>query len=203
MGQPRGPLDAAAWDERYRSGDTPWDHGEPSPGLVDFLNSERCTPGPVLVPGCGAGHDCRELARHGFTVTGLDLSQQAIDRARALEDRGPPRPSIDYTRGDFLDLARPVCAPFDWLFEHTCFCAIHPDRRDEYVQSARVVLRPGGLLLGIFFVMPAEQGPPFGASRDELLERFGPHFELVKEQIPRSWPNRQREERLMLWRNRR
>ncbi len=207
IGKPRGPLDAPAWDERYRTGDTPWDKGEPSRGLVDFLAHDLhrvVAAGPggksngaagtaaattVLVPGCGRGHDCRELARYGFDVTGLDVSARALQGAVTA-------PGIRYVVGDFLTHT----GQYDWVFEHTCFCAIHPDLRDRYVEAAARVLKPGGHLLGIFFNMSTDEGPPFGATREELLQRFGRRFELVFDKVPRSWPNRRGEELLMLWR---
>ncbi len=52
------------WEQRYQSGDMHWDKGAPSPGLVDFLAAHPALPrGAVCVPGCGTGHDVRELAK--------------------------------------------------------------------------------------------------------------------------------------------
>lgn len=204
MGTPRGPLTAAAWDHRYQQGDTPWDHGGPAPGLIEFLKRNNYPPGQVLVPGCGTGHDCLALARHGFEVTGLDISTTAIRearrRVRELRTAAPRR--VTFVRGDCLNMPARLRGRFDWVFEHTCYCAIPPDRRDAYARAMRLALKPGGLLLGIFFVIAVEEGPPFGATRKELLDRFGPGFELLAEQIPRSWPHRRGEERLFLWRKR-
>lgn len=200
IGSKKHPLDRAHWESRYVNGDTPWDRGEPSPGLVDFLAHEKYTPGRVLVPGCGAGHDCRELARHGFDVTGVDISQPAIDRAQALlaKESSP----IQFVHTDCLHPPAEWQGTFDWVFEHTCFCAIDPDLRDDYVRATEFVLHPGGHLLGVFFNIKAESGPPFGTTRDELHDRFGSRFDLVKETVPRSFANRTGEELLMLWRKR-
>src|SRR6188508_3005688 len=67
------------WEERYQSGDMPWEKGEASPGLIDFLAAHPELPrGSVLVPGCGTGHDARVWAKAGFTVTGVDLAPSAI-----------------------------------------------------------------------------------------------------------------------------
>ncbi|MCS7047998.1 MAG: TPMT family class I SAM-dependent methyltransferase [Verrucomicrobiae bacterium] len=187
-------LDAQAWDERYRCGDTPWDKGEPAPGLVDFLTRERYEPGTVLVPGCGRGHDCRALAAHGFRVTGLDVSEVAIEEARRLAAGS----GVEFVVGDFLTHQ----GRYDWLFEHTCFCALEPSLRDAYVDAAARVVRPGGWLLGIFFDVEMEDGPPFGATRDELRARFGRWFRLLREERPRSWPGRVGEEVLMWWQRR-
>jgi methyl halide transferase len=197
IGRKKHALDSAFWQRCYVKGDAQWDHGEPSPGLVDFLKKNRRAPGRVLVPGCGFGHDCREFAQHGFEVTGLDISPRAVVEAGKLARTDGLR--VTYRRGDFLNLSARSRGRFDWLFEHTCFCAIDPALRDRYVLATAMALRPGGYLLGIFYNIQPKSGPPFGTNREELLERFRPHFRLLSSGVPRSYPNRAGKELLMLW----
>ncbi len=198
VGRKKHPVNAAFWQRCYVKGDAFWDHGEPSPGLVDFLKKNRRAPGPTLVPGCGFGHDCRELARHGFTVIGLDISARAVAEAAKLARADGVR--VIYRYGDFLNLGDRYRGRFDWLFEHTCFCAIDPALRDRYVIAAARVLRRGGHLLGVFYNIQPKSGPPFGTTREELLDRFRPYFRLLSSIVPRSYPNRAGKELLMLWR---
>ena len=111
------------WNSRYADDDTPWDKGGAHPVLADMIS--RCPlSGRVLVPGCGTGHDVRELARHGLAVTGLDVAPLAIARARAYDKVADE----SYELGDFFALGPDTDACFDGLFEHTCFCAIDPER---------------------------------------------------------------------------
>lgn len=174
----------------------PWEKGEPSPGLVDFLAGHPELPrGSVCVPGCGTGHDVRAWARAGFEAWGFDLAPSAIrlseekTRAAGLTAR--------FQLGDFL--ADPPPVAFDWLFEHTLFCAIDPRRRDEYVQAALRWLKPGGQFLSVYYVIPDEDGPPFGTTREEILRRFAPHFERLQDWVPRSYPNRTGLEWMVWW----
>lgn len=183
------------WEELYTSGDTHWDKGEPSPGLVDFLATENnLTRGKVLVPGCGMGHDVRAWARSGFSVTGLDLAPSAVRQAQ--ERTASAGLQAEILLGDFLRL-EPV-AHFDWIFEHTLFCAINPARRDEYVRAVLRWLKPGGQFLAVHYMLRNADGPPFGCTQQELMERFLPHFEPKRGWVPRSYPNRTGLE-LMLW----
>lgn len=183
------------WEERYQQKDTPWDKGEPSPGLVDFLAEHAgLTKGTVCVPGCGMGHDVRAWARAGFRAVGFDIAPSAITKATELaQDTGLP---AHFQRGDFLSDTPPE--PFDWVFEHTLFCAIDPERRDEYVRAVLRWLKPNGQFLAVHYLIPDTDGPPFGTTRDELMARFSPHLKLIKEWVPRSYPNRTGLE-LMLW----
>jgi len=72
-------MSCTDWEARYQSGDMPWEKGEPSPGLVDFLAVRRDLTGKtVCVPGSGTGHDVRQWARAGFEVYGYDLAPSAI-----------------------------------------------------------------------------------------------------------------------------
>ena len=188
-------LEGEYWEKRYQAKDMPWEKGAPSPGLVDFLATHADVKrGTVCVPGCGAGHDARALAAAGFDTFGYDIARSAI--LLANESTASTGLSVRFACGDFLNDLPPF--PFDWVFEHTLFCALDPRDRDEYVKAVIRWLKPGGHYLAVNYLIPDEDGPPYGTSRDELMRRFLPHFELLSEQVPRSYPNRTGLE-LMLW----
>jgi hypothetical protein len=100
---------------------------------------------------------------------------------------------------------------FDWVFEHTCFCAISPGQRADYVHAVATALRRSGHVLGIFFLdpwdpgeeAPPEGGPPFGISTEELDELFLPDFRLLEQERPKtSYAGREGREILWLLRKR-
>jgi SAM-dependent methyltransferase len=188
-------MGSTDWEGRYQSGDMPWEKGEASPGLVDFIATHSQLPrGTVLVPGCGTGHDARVWAKAGFTVTGYDLAPSAVQISR--ERTAAAGLSAEFVRGDFLRDEPP--RKFDWIFEHTLFCAIDPSERELYAKAVLRWLKPGGNYLAVNYLIPDTDGPPFGTTREELWKRFSPHFELEQEWVPRSYPNRTGLE-LMLW----
>lgn len=185
------------WNERYAQEDTPWDKGAAHPVLRGMLDQGALT-GRILVPGCGTGHDVRELARRGLTVVGLDIAPLAIERARAHAPAG----SETYELGDLFHLPSSMLENFDGVFEHTCFCAIDPARRADYVAAVASLLRPAGHLLSVFFVNPDNEGggPPFGCTAAELDGLFAGRFRLLEEhrEIP-TYPEREGRELLRLY----
>ncbi|MFA7344341.1 MAG: methyltransferase domain-containing protein [Terrimicrobiaceae bacterium] len=168
------------WEACYQAGETPWDKGRAHPALLDWLSRNHLV-GLVLVPGSGVGHDVRAIASDPMThVVGLDLAPSA----KAAAERFPKAGNETYLTGDFLSGFPLAPGSFDAVFEHTCFCAIPPDRRTDYARAISKSLKPGGLFLAIFYRNPshrAEPGPPFGCSMKEVDALFGKEFLLLEE----------------------
>jgi hypothetical protein len=184
------------WENRYQSHDMPWEKGAPSPGLVDFLAQHPDLPREsVCVPGCGTGHDVREWDRAGFAAYGYDIAPSAISQAtQATVAAGL---TATFELADFLH--DPPPRQFDWLFEHTLFCAIRPEERDDYVRAVLRWLKRGGTYLAVNYFDCGPDGPPWPTSRDEQIARFSPEFDLLSDWTPRSYPNREGKERMFWW----
>jgi SAM-dependent methyltransferase len=178
------------WEQRYQDGDTPWDKGAAHPVLAVDL-PRLAMAGRGLVPGCGYGYDIEAIAEGSKTVevVGLDVAQSAVRRARQLSARFGERVRIE--EADLFALPLEFQQGFDWVFEHTCFCAIDPSQRDTYVDAVAGALRTGGQLLDVFYLRPWDteeenrtSGPPFGVTVEELDRRFGRRFDLVESWAP-------------------
>ncbi|MBB6052919.1 methyltransferase domain-containing protein [Armatimonas rosea] len=185
------------WEALYQAGETQWDKGAPAPALVEFL-AQAPLQGRVLVPGCGRGHDVRAIAAAGADdVIGLDLAPSAFAGVETF-------PNTHFVVGDLFALPSEYHGAFDAVYEHTCYCAIPRERRDDYVQAVAGALKPGGLLLGIFYLNPRDDpdpslGPPFNATLDELDTRFAEHFTLLRSETPTvAFPGREGREVLRL-----
>jgi methyl halide transferase len=181
------------WEEAYRRRETPWEKGKPHPALVDFLAETGALTGELFVPGCGSGQDVRALSTPANHVLGVDFAPLAIAKANS-------RPRIakeEYLLADLFALPAEFDGRFDWVFEHTCFCAIEPRMRSEYVETIVRLLKPKGKLLAIFFINPDhdEEGPPYRVNDGDLEGYFGRWFCVEREWVPaRTHPGREQRE---------
>ena len=170
------------WQERYDSGETPWDLGGPAPFFRHWLANcplEYYKPGTMAVPGCGRGHDAALFAAAGFETTGFDYAPGAVAAAQALYGDTIQGNALKWVQADWFHLDSLYNGHFDYILEHTCFCAINPKRRVQYVSVAHRLLKPGGKLLGIFWDIEDPEGPPFGVSIAALPSYFESAFEIL------------------------
>ncbi|WP_243760855.1 bifunctional 2-polyprenyl-6-hydroxyphenol methylase/3-demethylubiquinol 3-O-methyltransferase UbiG [Propioniciclava sp. MC1595] len=160
------------WDERYASSERMWS-GRPNPALVAEVAD--LAPGTVLDVGCGEGADAVWLAQRGWTVTGLDISGVALDRARAwAAEQGVEATWVksglleaDLAPGSF-DLVAVLYPPL-------------PRTEDATFERALAdLVAPGGHLLVVHHAPPREgevhHGPGHGHHGDDSGESHRPDF---------------------------
>jgi methyl halide transferase len=193
------------WENRYQADDMPWEKGQAAPPLQEVLAKvavHEWGNGPVLVPGCGFGHDVRVLAELGLMVLGVDVSETAVARADAFPKVG----AETYEVGNFLNPEWQAGRAFTGWWEHTCFCAIDPADRGAYAKAAAECLVDGGLLAGVFFINPYDpgeerSGPPHGVTVAEVEQWFSPWFQRVEGWVPTAaYPGREGREWIGLFR---
>ena len=194
MGLDRKPVgEPGFWEELYAGGNDGWELREPAPGLVAWLDGGRLGPegARVAVPGCGRGHDARLLAQRGYRAVGFDFAEAAVSEARQLA--AAEGSAARFERRDIFTLAADFAGTFDAVWEYTCFCAIDPARRAEYVEVLRAILRPGGTLLGCFYPLrEGGDGPPYPVSLAEVERLLAPGFRVEESRAPAASAERRR-----------
>ena len=188
------------WDEAYRKGEVFWDKGAPSPPMKQYLDRHP-TRGRTLVPGCGHGHEVALAAAHGLDATGLDIAPTAIVEARALY----PKLAEHFVVGDLFAPAPELRGAFDVVLEHTCMSGLPPTLRASYRRGIDLTLRPGGLLIGVWYINPdldsGYAGPPYPFSVPDLTALFADGYELQHDYVPDvAFKGREGRERLRVLR---
>ena len=165
------------WNERYATGNLPWDTGQPDEHLVELARDGTLRAGRALEVGCGTGTNALWLAGHGFDVVAVDLAPLAIAQARA-KAAGAARARFEVL--DFL-AADPPGAPFDLVFDRGCFHVFdEPDARARFAARVAALLAPGGAWLSLVGSTegPARDvGPPRRSAR-EVAAALEPVLEL-------------------------
>jgi SAM-dependent methyltransferase len=134
---------AAEWDARYSEGDGARWSGRPNGRLVAEVAG--LTPGRALDVGCGEGADAIWLARQGWTVTAIDVSDVAVIRAReAAELAGAV---VEWVRGDALRTPFPA-GSFDLVSMQ--YPALPKAAGEAAVRALLDTVGPGGLLLAVY-----------------------------------------------------
>lgn len=153
------------WSKKYENDDTGWDLNEPSPVLAWALKKFKLPKLRVAVLGSGRGHDAHLFSTQGHFTTGIDFSEKAIEQARTMY---PESSNLKWLRGDVFNLPENLLGQFDLVFDHTLFCAIDPEKRKALVNVWKKLLSEQGQVLGVFFTMHKQLGPPFGSTEYEI-----------------------------------
>ena len=180
------------YDALYRRG-APWESG-PRAELAALVTSGRLAAGAddtlVLDVGCGSGANALFLARHGFTVTGVDFSTVALAKARAAaETQGIT--NARFVEADLLSGAVPA-GPFDLVVDYGTLDDFNS--RDRRRLAARICdwTRPNGrFLLWCFYRDRAwwrREGARFpgGLRRGEDGALFQTAFDIERLPTPAS-----------------
>jgi 2-polyprenyl-3-methyl-5-hydroxy-6-metoxy-1,4-benzoquinol methylase len=132
-------MDRTAWNERYASQPLLWG-AEPNRFVAAELRDLQPR-GRALDLACGEGRNAIWLAKLGWTVTGVDYSEVALERARRLA--ADQQVAVEWIGADVVSFA-PSPRSFD-LVVIAYLQVPGPDRRAVLARAA-AALRPGGML---------------------------------------------------------
>ena len=171
---------ADQWDARYTGQDGARWSGRPNGRFRAEVAS--LPPGRALDVGCGEGADAIWLARSGWTVTAIDISDVAVIRAReAAELAGAV---VEWVCRDALQTPFPA-GSFDLVSMQ--YLALPKAAGQAAVRALPGAVRPGGLLLAVYHDLTDEdrehmrsQGtdPADYVDADDLARLLGDEFTI-------------------------
>ena len=164
------------WEAMYLLRRTPWDTGITPPELVAMIESSRVPIGRALDLGCGTGTNAIYLARHGFSVTAIDLSRRAVAEAKRKIRSAQVADRVQVERGDVTRLRKWInLTSIDFACDIGCFHSLTAEARQRYVLALASVLKADAIYMLYAFESQAVRP---GVMPDEAVMLFDPAFRL-------------------------
>ena len=164
--------------------------------IADQLNR-----GKVCIVGCGNGYDAVMFAQKGFEVTAVDFAPSAVIALETMSNK--ENVNVQILQSDIFVLTPKYDSVFDYVIEQTCFCAMNPQRRQEYERLVYKILKPGGKLIGLWYPLDKtieDEGPPWGITIDEVKSIFKNGWIIEREEFPEiSIQPRKNREKLIIF----
>lgn len=149
----------AFWDKAWNPVKTPYTQMPDLPYLESIPQKLReYNAKTVLDLGCGSGWLSIYLARQGFSVTGVDIAEQAINLARTWAEQENLKATFD--TGDISSMTYAE-AGFDAVVANSIFEHLTLDLAQETVAELETLLKPGGIFFGCFDLVGTGPGEYF------------------------------------------
>jgi ubiquinone/menaquinone biosynthesis C-methylase UbiE len=168
------------WKDVYRSGEKgtyPWELGRPRSFLVELVEKGMIRGRSALDTCCGLGTNSLFLAEKGFEVTGIDISEKAVEIAsQRAEEKGIDR-SAQFEVENFMQMDFEGSS-FDFVLDVGCFHHVAEEDRQVFIGNVHRILSPGGRYLLMCF--SDRMGPSWNHfSEKQIKKLFTDSFEIL------------------------
>lgn len=185
-------MDPLFWIERWKEQMIGFHQDAFNPLLQRLWPELGVAPGgSVLVPLCGKSLDMLWLRDQGLSVTGVELSEIAIEAFFSENGLTPERrgqgtfarcevPGLRILCGDFFDLDARLLGEIQAVYDRASLIALPPPMRRRFVDKLNAVLPADASMLLITVEYPQDQmsGPPFSVEQAEVEALFAPQWDL-------------------------
>ena len=159
----------------------PWYNENLDSDLEEELECIKIFKGRTLDLGTGPATQAKQLAKRGLKVTGSDVSEAAIDKARGLyvNNNNNKDIEINFIVDDILN-SKIKDKMFDYVFDRGCFHVLPIDKRPVYIKETKRMLDDLGLLfLKCFSIKEPRQEGPYKYSGDGIRKFFRNDFIIM------------------------
>ncbi|TRZ79184.1 MAG: class I SAM-dependent methyltransferase [Nitrosopumilales archaeon] len=161
------------WNDIYKQdvSSMPWYNERLDSDLEHAIKQRKITKGRFLDLGTGPGTQAIQLGKIGFTVTGTDLSDNAIQKAKKLDAK------INFLVDDILD-SKLEKSSFDYILDRGCFHVLPNDKWYQYAKTIQKILDKDGLFFLKCFSIKEEKLTygPYRFSIPDIQGIFGKDF---------------------------
>jgi ubiquinone/menaquinone biosynthesis C-methylase UbiE len=170
------------WNNLYNTQNVetmPWYNENLDLDLEEELERGKIFKGRILDLGTGPATQAIQLAKRGLEVTGSDVSEAAIRRARELYAHNNKDNEINFTVDNILN-SKLKDKMFDYVFDRGCFHVLPIEKRPIYISEINRILDYKGILfLKCFSTKEPRQEGPYKFSENEIRQLFGNGFVTI------------------------
>jgi SAM-dependent methyltransferase len=172
------------WNKLYNTQNVetmPWYNENLDSDLEEELESRKISKGRILDLGTGPATQAKQLAKRGLKVTGSDVSEAAINKARELyvNNNSNKDIEINFIVDDILN-SKIKDKMFDYVFDRGCFHVLPIDKRPVYSKEIKRMLDDRGILfLKCFSIKELRQEGPYKFSGDGIRKLFRNDFIIM------------------------
>ena len=168
------------WDDYYKQTDVevmPWYEKNLDQDVENEIKSNNYNTGEFLDLGTGPGTQALQLSKYNFRVTGTDISQSAIDKAKKLSN------DINFLVDDVLN-SKLSDKTFDFILDRGIFHNFDISQRPQYLKQIKRILNENGILFLKCMSVKEKNIPdndmPHKLSNQEIINSFNADFDILK-----------------------
>ena len=199
------------WLERWQQNQTGFHRTTYNSNLLKFfplLNQKA--PAHIFVPLCGKSLDMLWLRDAGYHVTGVEVSQLAVNAFFAennIEHQISKNnqftkyasKNLEVWLGDFFALEQNHLPKIDAVYDRAAAVAMPADMRGHYFTRLKALLNNHTqiLLVAMEYEHDEPFGPPFSVTAENICEHFGASYQIdelnsrIIEDIPANFAKKQ------------
>ena len=183
-------MQADFWHQRWQAGEIGFHKHEYNAHMTRFIDLLGIEQGDhILVPLCGKSLDMIWLREKNFRVTGIEISQLAVDGFFAENNIEHDisehewglmyqANGINILCADFFDIHSADLPHIDAVYDRASLIALPQDMRPDYVVHLTTLMpdTARSLLITLDYPQQEMDGPPFSVSEAEVRQLFGQQF---------------------------
>src|SRR5215216_4214609 len=170
------------WNNLYSSQNVetmPWYNENLDSDLEEELERRKISKDRILDLGTGPATQAIQLAKRGLQMTGSDVSETAINRAREVYVYDKKDKEISFIVDDILN-SKIKDKSFNYVFDRGCFHVLPIEKRPVYIREINRILDNSRILfLKCFSIKEPRQEGPYKFSEDEIRQLFGNDFVII------------------------
>ena len=155
------------WHQIWADGRIGFHRATPNVYLQKY--AQLLCPQNILLPLCGKSLDMIWLEEQGWSVTGAELVQNAIEAFFSEQNGTPEKQNITHNaqqhplykhgnitihNSNFFSLESEIIGTFDSIYDRAALVALEPTQRNPYIKHCFSLLKPKSTILLITYDLP-------------------------------------------------